>query len=54
MISHKIINVIVSKAHAIGGVNHHGNVVTHCSKLFRPNSVNVISVLPTGRGGLGL
>ena len=42
-------NVTVSRAHAIGGVSLHGNVVTHCSRFFRPNSV--IGVLPTYREG---
>ena len=38
-------------AHSIGGVSLHGNfMVTHCSRLFRPNSV--IGGLPTERGGL--
>ena len=39
----------LSRAHAIGGVSLHGNVVTHCSRFFRPNSV--IGVLPTYRVG---
>ena len=52
---HKIIrptqfnNVTVSRAHTIGGVSLHGNVVTHCSRFFWPNSV--IGVLPTYREG---
>ena len=45
--------MIVSRAHAIGGVSLHGNMDTHCSRFFRPNSV--IGVLPTYRvGGIAL
>ena len=43
------INVTLSRAHAIGRVSLHGNVITHCSRFFRPNSV--IGVLPMYRVG---
>ena len=49
---YKCMSLLV-RAHSIGRVSLHGNfMVTHCSRLFRPNSV--IGVLPTVRGGLDL
>ena len=42
------VSVAISGAHVIGRVSLHGNMVTHFSRFFWPNSV--IGLVPTGSG----